>query len=213
MLDVRYTVNSNKWSCSILNEYLEQLPARFKEKILRFRRWQDAQATLIGKLLLRNQLQTYHNDLTLNDISITDEGKPYISDRFNFNITHAGSYVICAYSDEGQIGIDLEIIDEVDVNDFKKMFTVAEFEQIKSSADPLHLFYNFWTIKEASVKADGRGLSIPLNKVRVQDKNVFIDDTRWFFKKLHFQPDYILHLVSDKIIDEPVSLLEVDFIN
>jgi 4'-phosphopantetheinyl transferase len=213
MLVLVYALNESKWSNRTFINYIEMLPICFRERILRFSNWQDAQASLLGKLLLKHILLTYQSKYTLDDINIASTGRPYINDKFDFNITHSGSYVVCAYFDEGKVGVDIEIIKQIDIKDFKESFTEKEFRSIKSSTEVYKSFYALWTIKEASIKADGRGLIIPLKNVEVQDGNVLIQNTKWFYKEVLFKSDYILHIATDKLILPSVSLSEIRYMS
>jgi len=211
MLYLVYAINDIKLRDEDFNYYLDMLPSVFKNKILKRRRWKDAQALLLGKLLLKHILLTHESQYTLNDVRLGDTGRPYINDSFDFNITHSGSYVVCAYSNEGKIGVDLEIIETIDVSNFKNIFEETELEQIESSEDRQASFYDLWTIKEAAIKADGRGLIMPLKKIKVKDNKVFIEGCEWFYKKIQFQKNYTLHIATSTFIEEISELLKIKF--
>lgn len=57
-------------------------------------------------------------------------------------------------------------------------------------------FYKFWTMKEAIIKADGKGLTIPLNDLNLLNNSnlVKIDQTVWSLQKIHLDEDYVCHM-------------------
>ena len=58
--------------------YMNKLPEVFQEKIERYKRWQDKQARLFGKLLLIESLKTYgYSTDCLNNIAL-DQGHNFI---------------------------------------------------------------------------------------------------------------------------------------
>jgi 4'-phosphopantetheinyl transferase len=100
------------------------------------------------------------------EISVDEYGKPYLIGHpdFHFNISHAGRYVVCAFSD-APVGIDVEIVASVDMKIAERFFARREqeyvFSQTSESARRV-AFHRVWTMKEAYIKREGRGLNIQL---------------------------------------------------
>lgn len=212
MQRIVYALNNVKLSSCLFNYYINILPFNLREKILRYHKWKDAQASLFGKLLLKSLLKRYQTNFTLSDLKIDSWGRPYIDNSFDFNISHSGSYVVCSYSDEGRMGIDLEVIQKVDLDNFSlTIFNQYELDLIKSADNVNDIFFEFWTIKEAAIKADGRGLGIPLKQVKIKSDNVIIEDASWYVKKIDFQEGYILHVAAAAPIKEPLQVTEIEF--
>jgi 4'-phosphopantetheinyl transferase len=65
------------------------------------------------------------------------------------------------------VGIDLEEIRELAIDDFRDQFTEGEWKTIVSAREPLITFYHYWTAKECIIKADGRGLNLPLASLEI----------------------------------------------
>jgi 4'-phosphopantetheinyl transferase len=118
-------------------------------------------------------------------IVLGEHGKPALEDgRLAFNVTHSGSLALIAVSHEGPLGVDVEVhrvIDHV-AQLAKRYFTPAEAELV--AADP-SAFFRLWTRKEAWIKAQGGGLTIPLDTVDVSG-----DTTGWFIEDLSIAPGY-----------------------
>lgn len=144
---------------------LDNLNGNDKEKILKYKKYEDSLRGLYGKLLLKNELKVKELNLSYNQY-----GKPYIEDMKNthFNISHSGEWVVLAV-DNVPIGIDIQEITNIDLKIAKRFFSSEESEYIYSLDEKSRVdaFFKLWSLKEAYVKADGRGLSLPLNSFTV----------------------------------------------
>jgi len=178
---------------------LDRLPAALQPKILRYRRWEDAHAALLGKLLLLVGLNEAGSPATLDDLLYTPNAKPYFPEGPNFNISHSGNWVVCALSQTGRIGVDIEQVKPLSFEDFQTQFTPREWQAIRSAPDPFAAFYRFWTAKESLIKADGRGLGIPLLELDVTDyRPIDLDGAVWTFQPLFWFPGYAAHLTTEE---------------
>ena len=99
-------------------------------------------------------------------------GKPTLLDHpLYFNVSHTNSYLAIVLADVENIGIDIEQIKSrpmlTDIA--KRCFSDAEFSYWSNlpSEQQLQLFYQFWTKKEAFVKAVGRGLALGLDECEI----------------------------------------------
>jgi 4'-phosphopantetheinyl transferase len=179
-------------------QLLSRLPATGQATILRYRRWQDAHATLLGKHLLLLALRNIDSPLTLEQIQYTPEAKPFFPGGPNFNISHSGNRVVCGLSTTGRIGVDIEFIKPLSFDDFQTQFRPNEMTAIRNASDPVAAFYRFWTAKESLIKADGRGLGIPLLDLDVSDyRPIPLDGITWTFQALHYFPGYAGHLTTE----------------
>ena len=89
-------------------------------------------------------------------------GKPYlVNHSIHFNLSHSGKYGGLIISDEA-VGIDLEVIRDIEVNAISERFFHPDevlYLKILSSELQLKQFYRIWTGKEASLKAQGYGIT------------------------------------------------------
>lgn len=140
------------------NLYLSLLSKDMQKDILRYRLEDDRRRSLLGKITLLNYFNRYTN-FNLVDIERTSYNRPYIKNsNVDFNISHSKDYVVCAFSKNNSIGIDIEALNfDININDFKTIFSSNEFDLIINSNKSIEIFYKLWTIKEAILKADGRG--------------------------------------------------------
>lgn len=146
---------------------LHGLPGEMAEKALRFRAWPDAYGFILGKLLLVAALKDHGYAIDLQQLYYTGYGRPYLPGMPDFNISHSGHQVICAVASQGRVGADLEMIKEVNIEEFSSLFAPEEWRTIKTSPTPINTFYEFWTAKESLIKADGRGLNLHLPDIVV----------------------------------------------
>lgn len=192
--------------------YLRLLPGREQIKNKRFLKWEDQHAHLFGKLLLRSALIRYgFSEQALSLIQFNDHQKPYIEGNVYFNISHAGKYVACAISEGIQIGLDVEQkIPQPNMSDFRDIFSPAEWDYLNSAEEKTDVFYKLWTRKESIIKANGKGLSIPLHEVDVLSNSVFIEDVSWFIQDLDLDTTYSACLATS-IKESPVHFVPINF--
>jgi 4'-phosphopantetheinyl transferase len=85
-----------------------------------------------------------------------------------FSITHTRGLVACAVAGTGEVGIDAEARDrESRIMDVaRRFFSDTEVACLERSPPSLRrdVFFHIWTLKEAYVKALGRGLTLPLSR-------------------------------------------------
>jgi 4'-phosphopantetheinyl transferase len=203
MVKIFYTHFNSPLSIEQWQIYFCQLPKNIQQKISNFKRWQDQHAALFSKLLLQHALeQAGYNSDCLNQLKYESYNRPYIDNKIDFNISHAGEYVVCAISDQGRLGIDIELIKAINISDFNQYM----------ETEPLSYeeFYEIWTIKEAVIKADGRGLSIPLLDIKLQTDKAYLYETQWFISKIDIDINYVCHIVTSWQ-NTDINLKEVKF--
>lgn len=171
--------------------YLNRIPVEKKEKLKNYLDRGNAIQSLLGILLIQNII--YENTgINRENISFNynDYGKPYIDNlpTFHFNISHSDEWVVCA-TDSLPIGIDIESIRPIDLEIAKLFFTKEEYEFIRRTPDKdkTSVFYEYWTLKEAYIKAIGKGLSIPLNSFSI------LNNTGKYFLKHDQNSTYFLY--------------------
>ncbi|RNL53950.1 4'-phosphopantetheinyl transferase family protein [Pedobacter jejuensis] len=193
MIKIYYSCFTKQFTDEKLHHLLSLLPVEITERILKFRKWQDIQRALLGKLLLKKALLDFQSNSILSAITYNAYGRPNLTD-LDFNISHSGNYAICAVSTQGQVGIDLEMVRPIDLAHFKSQFSLIEWQDIIKAEDAISKFFFYWTLKEAVIKADGRGLSLPLDSFRIKATHVNILNDTWYYKSLNFLDGYQAHI-------------------
>ena len=100
-------------------------------------------------------------------------GKPSIADPechwLHFNLSHTQGMVACAVANQRQVGVDVEHGNrQIDVAMLSQhVFSSLEAADVLSAPsqeEQESRFFNYWTLKEAYIKAKGVGLSMPLQQ-------------------------------------------------
>ncbi len=173
LLYINSTTVSAQYS---LTELLGLLPDSVAVRASKYRRSQDAYNFVLGRLLLRQAL--INNNLPtsyLEMIAYTPTDKPYLP-ALHFSISHSQEWVACAYSTQMVMGLDIEVPSALQKKHFKSSFSEQEWEEIVAD-EGLHTFYQYWTAKEAVLKASGLGLGHLLDMTIVDLKAVLLQLT------------------------------------
>lgn len=100
-------------------------------------------------------------------------GKPRLAQApsVHFSLSHSEDLALLAVSDTFEIGADIERVRTIDHLDLARRYfhpnEVAAIERSPDADDQRLAFFQVWTLKEAVVKALGKGLSIPLDTFEV----------------------------------------------
>lgn len=97
-----------------------------------------------------------------------EKGKPYLRDHpFYFNLSHSGSYVVCALS-RHEVGVDIQQYKRTDIDRLaERFFSTEEKKALKACHDRKELellFYRLWTRKEAYGKLTGEGIAAVIDR-------------------------------------------------
>ncbi|SHH72080.1 4'-phosphopantetheinyl transferase [Chryseolinea serpens] len=207
MIHVLHTRFEERLNTRSYEQHLRMLPPCLRDKIGRFQNWKDAQASLLGKLLLLRGLKIYDLDhLDLSDLAYSKFSRPYFGHGVDFNISHSGDVVVCAISMTGRVGVDIEAMRVVTPSDFELFFDAAEMQRLAQADNVLDEFYTLWTKKEAVMKADGKGLSIPLKDVRLMGNGcAYIENYCWYLEPLDLYAGYKVHVAADFPIHDGIT--------
>jgi 4'-phosphopantetheinyl transferase len=183
--------------------YLNKIPKPLHAAILRYRRVEDQWGKLLGKLLLLEGMKLLgYEEIDLNAVAYTIHNRPYLHQKPDFNISHSGAYVMCAFSTQNAVGVDIEEIKDIDIHDFKHIFSEKEWLTIRNADNSLQQFYSYWTAKESLLKADGRGITVELDEVNIYKTHGIFEKKEWFLQKIEFNSTYAVHIASDTRIEE-----------
>ncbi|KAL3649933.1 hypothetical protein CASFOL_006336 [Castilleja foliolosa] len=188
----RWAVNISNWKPSSLHfsAAISLLPQHEHSSITRFVGLEDRKRALVSRLL---QYALVHQVLGIpfDDIIIrrTPEGKPFLVcdsmklrfKNFNYNVSHHGDYVAIASEPICLVGLDI-VSHSIPVNEsakefiqnFSSHFSSLEWHHILnagSSDEMLKVFYRYWCLKEAFVKAIGAGVGYKLDDVEFHHNN------------------------------------------
>lgn len=158
MITTYYTKSSAFEAQITLEVLLKQLPEHFSARALRYQFPEDAYNFVLGRLMLKKALKTLGLPVEcLNEMTYNEEGKPLI-DGISFSISHSQDLVACAFCATGNIGLDVEFPRDITRTHFRHCFNDQEWALIEKD-ESRHTFYQYWTQKEAILKANGVGLA------------------------------------------------------
>jgi 4'-phosphopantetheinyl transferase len=125
------------------------------------------------RIILGAYCVTQPRDLVFDSGS---HGKPFLKEppvRIQFNLSHSGSRAALVVTRNMRCGIDIEKI-RPEISDqaiAARFFCSRENEWLQSvpSDKRIEGFFRLWSVKESILKADGKGMSIPLADVDTSD--------------------------------------------
>ncbi|MES2741955.1 MAG: 4'-phosphopantetheinyl transferase superfamily protein [Pseudomonadota bacterium] len=156
---------------TLLDRYRGWLTAQESERMARFMFHKNRHQYLITRALLRATLSLYAPSLAPArwTFASNEWGKPSIiapPSPLAFNLSHTDGMVVLAVTAGSEVGVDVEHSDRtVSVDIADRFFSPLEVADLLAlSADARQQgFFDLWTLKEAYIKACGKGLSIPLD--------------------------------------------------
>jgi 4'-phosphopantetheinyl transferase len=164
---------------ALLEAYERLLSADERERRARFVFPRDRHRFLVTRALVRTVLSRYA-DVTPADwtFSVNAYGRPEIAPRhpgagmLAFNVSHTPGLVVLGIGYGRALGVDTEHVlgREAPVGVAEHWFAPTEVAALRAlpEADQPRRFFEYWTLKEAYVKARSRGLSLPLREFAVR---------------------------------------------
>ena len=117
-----------------------------KEKAERFRNEKDQLLSLGAGYLIKKYLPE-------GDIKIMESGKPFLPNGPFFNVSHSEECVVFASSNNSEVGIDIEKIDENKLDGIRYVLDEEE-KKISDSG----MLFQIWSNKESLIKCSSNGL-------------------------------------------------------
>jgi 4'-phosphopantetheinyl transferase len=128
---------------------------------------------LVARALIRTTLSRYF-DLPPQSwqFAANRYGRPHVTEPrqfrpVRFNLSHTSGLVVCAVAKARAIGIDVENVRRAtEFADLApRVFSPIELSTFRKTAPEMQreVFFSFWTLKEAYIKARGMGLSLALD--------------------------------------------------
>lgn len=134
---------------------------------------------LVTRALVRTVLSTYCPSVEpqawqfeSNPYGRPEISAPLVRPGLRFNLSHTDGLVVCLVADSHEIGVDVENLtrgsDTVEIAE--RYFSPDEARTLRTwpvEQQP-DRFFDYWTLKEAYIKARGLGLQIPLDQFTMQ---------------------------------------------
>lgn len=152
--------------------YLALMSPDERERMARLVFERDRRSFLLTRALVRTMLSRYAAVPPAAWTFIANvHGRPEILDRpsgvpdLRFNLSHTDGLIACAVTIGREVGVDVEHIQRRLTHDIAGRFfaprEVSDLRALPEHAQPL-AFFDYWTLKEAYIKARGFGLALPL---------------------------------------------------
>lgn len=189
------------------------LSAKEREKAARFHRDADRQSSIAARGALRVLLSSYTGTPAAEiEFQYSENGKPSLAppsrqdtaDGVSFNVSHSGDWVLLAFGQNRNIGVDVEKIKwKMDVKSIAARYFAPEEIALIENADDAHsMFFQLWARKEAYVKACGSALfrelgsfSVPVSGNALPDRG---EKEGWIFRRLEIDSKYAAAVVTDR---------------
>jgi 4'-phosphopantetheinyl transferase len=181
--------------------------------IKRYRLENDRKSRLIARLLVQKYVLEKTNNWNWIDWKKSENHKPEVAQGPFFNISHSGNIVIVGFSENSEVGVDIEEIAEIDVASMAHYFHPDEIEYLKEHANDKVLFYTIWTKKEAFLKACGMGIVNGLHQISVLNDRLFYKGN-WNIKSMDVAQGYKCAICSTEELDTcDISQIKPEVLN
>lgn len=138
-------------------------PAR-RNGVLKKKTEGDRINALLSRLLMLSEIES-RTGIKQSKIDFTrgSHGKPYIKDStLQFSLSHTGNAICLAFSENGEIGVDIERQSRtIKPELYKRVLCDDELAEVENGGS----FIRFWVQKEAFLKRLGLGISRDLRGV------------------------------------------------
>jgi 4'-phosphopantetheinyl transferase len=206
---------------SLHSAYRELLNPAEKEQESRFYFARDRRRYLITRALARTVLSRYAPIHPKEWVfSANAYGRPEIVNAqardagLSFNISHTHSLIALGVAKRRALGVDVENFRarEVSLDIADRFFAPQEVAALAATPprQQQYRFFEYWTFKEAYIKARGMGLSLPLDKFSFHYPNdraveIAIDPElgdearRWQFWQFRPRPEYLVAICAERV--------------
>jgi 4'-phosphopantetheinyl transferase len=187
-----------------------------RKRASRFRFARDRDRFVGARGLLREILARYLNTTPGRlRFGYGAQGKPFLAGQstLRFNVSHSFDAMLLAVAHTREVGVDLEGVRNSGVATEETYNMVLSEPEKQALArfggdDRRMTFLRFWTLKEAYIKADGRGVSLPLERIDVsapEGRLAVLDQAtgewrkcpRWELRTLAPVPGYVAALATE----------------
>ena len=162
---MRVLVSEDIWEFD-LEAALKNISEQRREQALKFKHEQGQRLCVLAYQLLKEGLQQEYG-ITENPVfEYNEHGKPLIvgHPEIFFNLSHCKEAAICVVSDQ-PVGVDVESLRKYKDRLGEYTMNEEELHQIKTASHPDSEFIRLWTMKEATTKLIGTGISNDMKTV------------------------------------------------
>ena len=177
-------------------------PEGIRADISQYRRWQDRQARLLARHLLGIGLR--RRGVLAAGLSLGGDaaGRPRLRSAAgeplpDLGISHTDGRVVVALGWGVRVGVDVEALAPRPAEDLRSAFADEEWREALAAPEPERELLRLWTVKEAVLKADGRGLAVDPRRVDGRARPVRLDGVSWHVEEVEAGAGFVCHLAAD----------------
>jgi len=192
-------------------------------RVDRFRFDRDKIRGIVGETMIRYLAETRFGFSGRQlAFAYEEKGKPFLTgaaQAMQFNISHAGEWVVCAIGDS-PVGIDVELVKDREVTFAASVLTPAEYSRWSSltGAEKNRAFYQAWTMKESYAKYRGEGLGLEFTEMEIRPEaygySRIAGDPSCMLYTRDLAPEHILTVCAERRhrqeLGQPVIRLTVE---
>ena len=188
------------WPGAWMTAALQRLPPAMGRDMARCRNPLDRQSRVLGRLLVRLALETMGvSAADLAGWSVDRFGRPYLAGcAADCSVSHSGGLVAAAVSLPGRVGLDVEVVTPLPIEALDAAFSSEEMADIRSAGDQTRRALELWTGKEATLKADGRGLSLDPTLVDARGETLRLGGETWRIVRPELTPGWLCALATNQ---------------
>ncbi|NWH06203.1 4'-phosphopantetheinyl transferase family protein [Desulfobacter latus] len=191
----------------LLKQYRACLAPAELRKSDRYLKQSDRHLSLVSRALVRYLIaEVTRQEPQSLCFSTNEHGKPFLVGfpKIHFNLSHSHGAAVCALCRNAAVGVDVEDLGRhTDLSIADRFFSSFEAALVSKApgAEKRKLFFDIWTLKEAYIKAVGKGLSIPLNsfsfnanetEIQITFSDTGQADPMWQFSQWRPEPGKIV---------------------
>jgi 4'-phosphopantetheinyl transferase len=169
-----WTASADAVSRARLQHYRSLVAPDELERCNRFVREDDRVRFLLARAMVRTMLSEYV-PVPPRDwrFRIETYGRPEVAELpagapdLRFNLSHTPGLVACGVTVGRDIGVDVENVNRTLTQQVpERFFSPQEVQDLRALPDDEQqmVFFDYWTLKEAYIKARGLGLALPLRQ-------------------------------------------------
>jgi 4'-phosphopantetheinyl transferase len=182
---------------------------------------------LVTRALVRTTLSRYVKlDPRMWRFAKNAYGRPEIAHPqgilpLGFNLSHTDGLIVCLVALDREVGVDVEDTERpgMTVEIANQFFSPAEVKALQALpvSAQRHRFFEYWTLKEAYIKARGMGVSLPLEQfsfhlkagrpVRISfDPRLQDDPLSWQFVQFRPTPRHMMAVAIRRGADSDLNI-------
>jgi 4'-phosphopantetheinyl transferase len=189
---MRVLLSEDIWDFD-LEAALREISEQRREQALKFKFEQGQRLCVLAYQLLKQGLREEYG-ITENPVfEYNEHDKPSIvgHPEIHFNLSHCKEAAACVVSDQ-PVGIDVESIREYKEPLVHYAMNDEEVRQIEASDNPAAAFIRLWTMKEATLKLIGTGISDDLKTAIDHERFLYttVEHEKYIYTVCSLATDY-----------------------